>query len=212
MKGLDAIYEDGKVYQAEVMDLFNPEASEVVIGINGWVNTFFARRPIEITGMQIKGLLSVTEPVPILKEQNGINRVVGYKDRRRFAVTLLGSEIGSFPVGDSIDLRPEAAARIVEDVRLLQPGIPEPDQSVRLQSKAEVPDGNSAVEEGDFDPEVMAEPIADDAVSTVRTKESLLAMKREELAGMAQGYGLRVGKDDNKGMIADLILAYEEKM
>ncbi|MCD8233241.1 MAG: hypothetical protein LUC51_02465 [Cloacibacillus porcorum] len=212
MKGLDAIYEDGKVYQAEVMDLFNPEASEVVIGINGWVNTFFARRPIEITGMQIKGLLSVTEPVPILKEQNGINRVVGYKDRRRFAVTLLGSEIGSFPVGDSINLRPEAAARIVEDVRLLQPGIPEPDQSVRLQSKAEVPDGNSAVEEGDFDPEVMAEPIADDAVSTVRTKESLLAMKREELAGMAQGYGLRVGKDDNKGMIADLILAYEEKM
>ena len=212
MKGLDAIYEDGKVYQAEVMDLFNPEAYEVVIGINGWGNTFFARRPIEITGMQIKGLLSVTEPVPILKEQNGINRVVGYKDRRRFAVTLLGSEIGSFPVGDSIDLGPEAAGRLAEDEKLLSPDVSEPDLAVRLQPAPEMSGERSAGEDGDFDPEVMAEPVAEDAVSSVRTKESLLAMKRDELAGMAQGYGLRVGKDDNKGVIADLIRAYEEKM
>lgn len=106
----DTIYEDKKTYLVSVIDMMTPDVPVFTCGLNDFVKEYPTKKPITLTGAQIKMLMTCSVPENETSVIDGIPVITGRSEYPRFAITLRG--YGQMPTSKATILSGRKAATI----------------------------------------------------------------------------------------------------
>lgn len=182
----DTLYEDHKRYRVSVIDMLTPDVPIFTCGLNDSVNEYPTKKEIELTGAQIKMLMTCAIPEPVTEIVDGLSVVRGFSEYPRFAITLRG--LGQMPTERAVILGGKGASS--------RP------TSVPPTPKAICRDAEDAVN-AEVEASLMEEPGPDRAAD-------LEGATTEELHAHAKGLGLSMSPRATRGALVKAILRAEE--
>ena len=176
----DSLYKDNQVYVVSVIDMLSPEVTIFTCGLNDRVKEYPTRKPIGLTGAQIKMLLTCAIPDEQTETVDGLNKVVGHSEYPRFAITPRG--LVSFPTEKATLINPNKNVPLIN-------ARPETEEEESPLTSEEL--------------EILKEPHPD-------RKTEMSGATREELERHAASIGVTVNPRWNRDTLVRAILKAEQ--
>lgn len=184
MHGQKDFYKDNVMYDVSVIDMLSPEVPVFTCGLNGDVREFPTRKPIMISGAQIKMLMSCNIPDEKTEQVDGLNKWVGHSEYPRFAITMRG--YGPMPTERAHILNPMSGTLLKNK--------PAMDPTPETESEEPAPEEDITA---------MDEPMPD-------RKAELEGATMEELVRHATGLGIQIKQTWGRPAIIRAIVKAEE--
>lgn len=177
----DNFYKDNEKYCVSVIDMLTPDVPVFTCGLNDFVKEYPTKRPIILTGAQIKMLMTCSIPETRTEVVDGIPVIRERSEYPRFAITLRG--MGQMPTEKATILSGNTGAQYITP------------KSV----ERDIDDAASA----NIEQTLLEEPGPD-------RKADLEGATIEELQVHARGLGLSIPPRASRGSLITAILKAEE--
>ena len=177
----DTFYKDNEKYCVSVIDMLTPDVPVFTCGLNDFVKEYPTKKPITLTGAQIKMLMTCSIPETRTEVVDGIPVIRERSEYPRFAITLRG--MGQMPTEKATILSRNTGAQYITPKSI----------------ERDIEDAASE----DMETTLMEEPGPD-------RRADLEGATVEELQAHAKGLGLAVSNRATRGSLISAILKAEE--
>jgi len=192
---MNEMFRDDLFYEVSVTDNLDPGAKSFIVGHNGVLSSFETKKPVRLSGAQLRVLMDAQIPEEKVEVKNGFRTITGVTFSDRFAINF--KQFGTFASARGTVLQPFGTKTVHLDA---------------VESLKEDPDVSSPE-----DIEAMPEPTPEEEIMSGRDMKALLEERREELemttkevlTAHAESIGIKVTPRMNKSAIVDSILAAE---